>query len=878
MANPIPESDFARDLKDIFAQVRAGGPAPKLPGVQPGLEGYGPYNAAADIAGGQATPETLLRDEQARLKQKHGEQNVLTVQRGNGEITGFEVREGPDKPWKPTQAGENIRAILRAKQAALLQDVDPNDSPGWGTRFLAGLKASPAGRLNFLRHRFGANNVHPLTNSSGELENVVIERPGQKPVLLDPQATDISSWLRDLPGDATADVSGDAIETAGGIAGAAGAARLGRGRGVSALIEGAGDLVGSAVRQSVSALIPGDDELTTTERLTMAGVNAGAGQIGNAAQGAASFAGRNAPVPAALGGKGFLPSTRAMTQTARDIASEAKQESLQSVTGVSVGDFTRRSLELQQRINATVQRAGLDPEKATFRFTGPQATGSKSAAKAWHVMAQTPEIGDELLREERRQLLNYSRYADVVIDHMAGDVSKLGNATVGDQVVGAVRRHVDGLVAQRAAVAGPLFRQADEMLRGRRVIPLHNTIETIDKLIAKYEADVGTDSSTTAVKALRRQRDELLGIAKPGHGHHGPSTPPKLPSVAEREFDVTPDGEIVGPPPSGAPTKDPKVTLGSLQRSLSIYGKAAAGSGNVVKDLDKATDLHIAKELFGALQKDLDGAAGFVGGEASEAGKLLQKARGLWRDHSTLIDEATNSTVVRLLKLEGEPTTEKIVGKIMGMGKHEIAGLMRIVEKTDPVAGQNLFAQALRNVFKEAGHGIETPGGADMATAMLSPQRLAELGKAYGEQLNALSAGSAKRQAELKNLFEAADRLAAGPGLRGAQTQPNQWTMTGIQKAMQGAPRELLAELQGVAVNAVQRGVFSPRSVYNLLLDPKGVETFNRLISTQLEKVESPKKAAQVAKRMVQAITQLTVLSQRDMLYQREPVDETEGQ
>jgi hypothetical protein len=713
---------------------------------------------------------------------------------------------------KPAQGPTRQVTFIPDDQQALLSQVDPDATPPWGASFLAGLKASPTGKMNFLREKFGSENVKEVKDSSGNIVNVVIGRPGQRPMLLDPKGIDFGDILAQ---------SGNVLETAAGMGGAVLAARAGRGRMGSAAIEAGADLAGGVARQAVSAMLPGDDNLSMADRAGMVGLGVAAGQVANVAQGSAALVGREAPLPKAIGGKGVMPATRAQSDLKRAFAEEGDKESLQSISGETVKDRADRAAGIQGRVNETLRESGEDGD---FRLTGAQATGSRAAAKAWHVLSQTPEAGDEILRMERRQLSQLGQAAEAWTKKMAADPKALGNEAVGDKAVEVLGRHIGELRAARSEAARPLFEAAQEASRGMKIVPTEKTITTLQHLLKESEF-----LPASQTKPLREAL-EALQAGSSGKGRIG---------------------------------------IDQVQNLMKTWGDLAHGEGTIIEGATKANQRRMAGLVLRGIEADLDAAShGAVNAAAIDA---LTAARTVWREHSKGIDAVSTGAVNRLLKLEGEPTTEKVVDRLLSMGEAETGHVMRLIEKTDPATAQNIRAQGILNILEKSGHGVATPGGAVMDSVSLSPQQLVALGRKHGKQINALLGGDKKAQAMVKDIFEAADMLATGPAYRGAQTQPNEWTMSVMQKAMAGAPRHLVAELQGAVTNAVQRQVFSPKTMMTMLMLPEGAEAFHKLVRLGVAPTPKADAAASMARESIRALTQLSLLAGRNELFDGEP-------
>ena len=167
----------------------------------------------------------------------------------------------------------------REEQSALLRDVERAGGTvsSWD-RLRAGLKQTPAGKLDYIKETFKPENVFPVTDDAGDVEQIVILEPGQKPRVFD--GTGFGDIGKDL-----LDWSGGIVESAPGtVAEIIGTAR--GGKVVGAAAGAAGDALGSVMRQGISAALPGEDypadsaASETGQRLASGAANVAGGLVG----------------------------------------------------------------------------------------------------------------------------------------------------------------------------------------------------------------------------------------------------------------------------------------------------------------------------------------------------------------------------------------------------------------------------------------------------------------------------------------------------------------------------------------------------------------------------------------------------------------------
>lgn len=708
---------------------------------------------------------------------------------------------------KPPEKAEHRRVGALSEEAiALINEADPDESPSWGTRFLAGIKATPEGRLNFLRKKFGEDKVLPVYDSAGEIHNVVIKRDGKKPILLDPRGLD---W-----GD-VADESGSAIEAAGGLLGAAVAARAGKGRGASALIEAAGDLAGTAARQGASALLPGDDEMSALERAQAAGVNIGAGQIGNLMQGTAALTADFTPT--AIGGGGVTPGARAASRMSREMAKEAEQESAHSVLGETNKEFTERSQSIQNAFNRTLKEGGKEP---AFRFMAHQASGSPSAVKLWRTLQQpASEFADRAATEEMRQLKTIAEIASMTVDRMVKDPDMLDNLSVAEQLGNMHRRALEKAHAARESTAAPLYERAAKMSGGEKIFDMGPAVSVVRGI---QESEPGT----AAAKYVTRQL---------------------------RNFKINPDAPLVDY---------------AHVKSMRAHFTAVARGDQTIPGASERASRRVGSMVVDGIDRAMDESAK-TAPIAAEARSALVEANRTYREMSKPINDLQTPPFMAIVNGLAQKKGDTVVGTLMGMSEGNLRAIAHQASKTpegkEAVAG--LYAQGMRSIFEKAGFGSAEPAGAKLLKQRPSAAKALSGAIKHAKQLNVLlDAMPAEHREATKTLLEGLDRIAADPKFSGSPTF-GYLTSNAMFNLIKGSKSvELLAKAKDLIGEAAEVKSMTPEIMFQLVARPEGAEAYAGFVKAIAEPNKAGKAAKRAAREAVRYLSQIVMLSQRDGL------------
>lgn len=122
-----------------------------------------------------------------------------------------------------------------------------------------------------------------------------------------------------------------------------------------------------------------------------------------------------------------------------------------------------------------------------------------------------------------------------------------------------------------------------------------------------------------------------------------------------------------------------KANANELQKFLSDFGDASKGTRTLWKDLDAANHTRPAKQLFAALNRDLDDAVKAGGSGANE----LKLARDNYRTLSKEIDKVRDSAISKILGTKQTPTATQIEEGFKRMDPEQIKDVMKILGKSD---------------------------------------------------------------------------------------------------------------------------------------------------------------------------------------------------
>jgi hypothetical protein len=647
-----------------------------------------------------------------------------------------------------------------------------------GLRAQASLKGNETDKIEFLRQKLGPENVRAGKNTT-------FVKEGGKWKHIDPDTGAGAEFLKGLLASGPASL---VTPAGGGLAIAEGIRRaIGKGDVAGDIADEAGDIVsGAGLASPLNAISPALGSGATgafNSELVRQGASAlmpgketmtPNERISKAGVNAvAEIAGEGA---GALGGFALKKAARALSPTKRlvgKVAAEGAGEAVGTLTGEGVESFTKKSLALQKVVS--------DEIGEKFTLDAAQATGSPSALMAKRTLEQMPETMERMARDEQKRLLGASKFLDAHINSVAADPKKLGNSDVGGAVAKSVERYMEGLRATRTAEAGKYFKQADEKFGKYKVVDTAELRSFLDATIRSM--DVGADADVAGLKAVRQKLEE--------NATNG------------------------------------KVSVGYAQSLLSHFGDKLQG-GTIAENISRGQQRRIAGGAMDAISRGMDSVPGEAGQEAVAA---LRKGRALWREHSAAIDSAGSDAVKRILKIAQKGDVSQIPASVLrNSSPEEIGGIVKILETSDPAAAKQLRANTMRNLFEASGKApANAPFGAELRGTGFQPGKLIRLVEKNHDKLAALLGGDKAAVTKMRHSLELADRLSAGPGIKGSDTAPKQMFAAIIRGAPMQNSQGLGGRASAMVAQAIEKRIFDPENVYKLLSAPDGIDAFHAL-------------------------------------------------
>lgn len=437
---------------------------------------------------------------------------------------------------------------------------------------------------------------------------------------------------------------------------------------------------------------------------------------------------------AELGGAGLRAARRAFGPTGavgRQVAREAVPVTLrESVAGAA-----------PRGVQRAAERRGI-AEEFDIPMSAAQLTQGAKAIR-FEDLIRTKVGGEEVFRLfDVEQAKKMGKAVDNVLKGVARE--SVGADAAVRQAAGAYEAIAERMIAERAKATRPMFEAAT---RAGETIPAANFMRVLEEEVAETAGRAVSDTD----RILSRRLGKML-----------------------EDFRTTPNW-----------------TPKDLQADLSRYGKLIAGTGDLFKDLDKASSIRVAKRLFGAMQADLADAP---------AGAALREARDTYREMTKGINSLRRNFLSQTVRLTGNDTPELFVENFLAKSTTptRIRKAFGLLDKQAPDAARGLRRAVLEDVlikaepptksvlaraFEETDRAI---GPAQLASVILNPRHAAKLkamlpGKDYGE---------------LKRIAQLA-QAASATGAVGSQTAGRMFANSYFDAAIRASvnPREAAREL-----------------------------------------------------------------------------------
>src|SRR5699024_9949141 len=261
--------------------------------------------------------------------------------------------------------------------------------------------------------------------------------------------------------------------------------------------------------------------------------------------------------------------------------------------------------------------------------------------------------------------------------------AEVSDEAVGNKIQSTVRNVVDSIAKKRAATAARQYGAISKALGDTPVVAYSDTAKTLRSLLSEFE-----DAPDPASQSIRRQLEGMLDnvMSKPGY------------------------------------------SLTSAQKFRSSLGRAARGSADIFKDVNRSEQRRIASKLYEAITSDIESSANafskgvyFGPGQMNKGqnamsphsgiGDAWRKANENYRNFSDLIDAMEKSPLRRLVGDQvnvGEFMTvnklppEKVLGVLDRMTPTEMKITRTVMEKNAPQTWQEYKRLLVQNALEDA--------------------------------------------------------------------------------------------------------------------------------------------------------------------------------
>ena len=614
--------------------------------------------------------------------------------------------------------------------------VDIETGAPFSVRAGASVKMTTAGKLNYLKSKYGLENVRARGN-----EIDYINPDTQQWTQFDEKGLSISD---------IADLTGPAIESIPGVV--AGFATA------NPLIAGAADAGASAIRQGISASLPGADQMTVGGRL---GNIAIAGGLGITFQGTSNIAEEVI--------KKVRPTNILKRYLNRKVLGDPS---------VSASELGRQSGFFASPKGQAVPEL-LDLEKKTgLTFTPGQVTQDPGLLTLEGSARRNPISAAMVQAGDTQRLSALQTYLQKIMADIGE--GKAGIESAGNKVKLVWDSHIEKAVKERSASAKNAFTAAIEKQKGSDIpVTASNFLSTISEVIRDLNTRLGGDATVKQLEELAKIKNKLSQVSVD---------------------DIT--GEIKITAAGGDP-----MSLGEFQRGLEIWGKAARGTGKPLEAFDSQGNKRVARRVFPALLRDLDSMISKGVPGAAE----LKVARQEYRAMSEFLEETKTSILTKVLGLgSGEHVFEKFVGNTWKPSQKKAA--MAIVDSLDGELAKDIRVLALEDIISKAVPQSGSIGALDIG---LSPAKLISAANKNDDGIRALFAGDHKGYLNWREAVKAAKVLAYRAGTDGSPTTPLRQAET-LLEMMKKTGRLDFSGLAGESA-----AILAPRVFAEAMLDPK---------------------------------------------------------
>jgi len=361
------------------------------------------------------------------------------------------------------------------------------------------------------------------------------------------------------------------------------------------------------------------------------------------------------------------------------------------------------------------------------------------------------------------------------LDRTLNGISKSGASPeiAGAQVQNAAKNVIKKIEDTRSKVAGEDFGRVEKLVNGAPVIKAQSFDNTLAKLID--ENSVAPDGSGQAAisKALQSLRSKV--------------------SSEEGLSDLR---------------------ISDMLKTRRYLSQVSGGAATLAGATDKPMQKRAAAMLLKALDDDIEGSAGALGGEIGQA---LKQANGNYRAFSQQLESVEKSPLRTVLgeDLAGAVESgsfntvapEKVMSKLSGMTPTELGVTRRLLEKDNPEAWATFKRGYLESAIEKA---KEMPASAGVNQPVMRPTQFV---KNVGDQKRLEAIYSPAEVSEINAAVNAARRLGDSTGYNFSGTAPAQEAL-GLMNRVTTAGLKGISEVGSMALGS--------RKLARLMNDNKG--------------------------------------------------------
>jgi hypothetical protein len=421
-------------------------------------------------------------------------------------------------------------------------------------------------------------------------------------------------------------------------------------------------------------------------------------------------------------------------------------------------------------------------DKSGIPLSVGEETGSRFGRMIERTLEQSFLTADKARRFYSRQLEQSLTKLDDIMGKV--DPTRPGEELVGSRIADAFHLAVNRAVDLRRQTAKGLFGAVDKAGSNMPVIPTGQIIGKIDDLVSQLDVPGAGDATKSLISKLKAIRKEYVPTTK---------------NAAGETVELDPIN----------------ITGSQAQRLLQIWSTAAKGSGQVFKDIDKAQQRWVAREVLEGLNGALDDAVE-AGGTGSTAVEALRIARDAYRQDSQLIKELGETTIGRLFNSPVPIDPAALVQRVAKMSGSELKRVLPILARETPEVLPALRHSILSNALNAArapATALAPEGGLMGAKNVVQREfSPAKFLTALPDEEVLRSIFKGRELVELRFVAHALKRISDKAGMAGSQTAPLEMVMkflyggvtaTGVGGLMQNRLANVL--LNNAGRNAVMK-------------------------------------------------------------------------